>query len=88
MGDGSALDSTCYRILIHSPLLCVRSIDMGSSMEQDRHPVHKHTGVPFDADINHWNDKKSKHIFYRIGFDFCPVDFRNRLYGCFDEAER
>ena len=87
MGDGSALDSTCNRILIHSPLLCVRSIDKGSSMEQNRHPVHKHTGVPFDADTNHWNDKKSKYIFCCVGYNFCPVDFRNYNYSYINEAE-
>ena len=88
MGNGSALVSTYYRLFNHIALLSHCVIDLELSVEQNCDSFCKYTDVPFDDDSYHWNDKKSKHIFYRIGFDFCPVDFRNRLYDCFNEAER
>ena len=56
-------------------------------MEQNRDPFHKHTGIPFDTDTDHRNDKKSKYIFCCVGYNFCPVDFQNYNHSYINEAE-
>ena len=75
MGDGSALDSTYYRLFDPIALFCHCVIDLELSMEQNRDSFHKYTGISAYADSDDCNDKRSESIFHCACRHFCAVDF-------------